>query len=437
MRRQPINFFMVKPKKNQVSQIQSPKGMHDILPVDQPIWEKIRRTARETAEAYNFCRLDTPILEKLELFERGVGEATDIVEKQMFVLTTKGKERLALRPEATAALARSYIQHGLSQLGQPVKIFSHGPRFRYEQPQAGRYRQFHQIDFDIISNEDDPIYDAQVILAFCRLLAALKIKNLKVVMNSIGCKNCRPPYKRELQNYYKNLKSDLCPDCLRRLDINPLRLLDCKEEKCQELKKNVPIIIDHLCVHCHNHFKMVLEYLDELSLPYNLDHHLVRGLDYYTKTVFEIVAEGVDFSLAGGGRYDYLIELLGGKNSPAVGGAMGVERIFEIIKSQNINLGLKVKQKVFLIHIGELAKRKSLTLLETLRKADIHVTESLGKESLKSQLRAADKFGSPLALIFGQKEAFEETVMIRDLKSGVQETVPLKKLAETIKKKLH
>lgn len=428
---------MTKVKKNKLPEIQSPKGMHDILPLDQPLWEKVKRTAREIAEAYNFFRLDTPILEKAELFERSVGEATDIVEKQMFFLQTKGRERLVLRPERTSALARAYIEHGLGQFGSPLRLYADGPMFRYEQPQAGRYRQFHQIDFDIISNENDPIYDAQVILVFFRLLESLKLKNLKVSMNSIGCKNCRPPYKKQLQNYYKSFKNELCPDCVRRLDMNPLRLLDCKEEGCKEIGSNAPIIIDHLCNHCHNHFKMVLEYLDELVLPYNLDHHLVRGLDYYTETVFEIISENLDYSLGGGGRYDYLIELLGGKSSPAVGGALGVERIVELIQSQNINFGFKAKPKIFLIHIGELAKKKSLTLLESLRKAEIQVTESLGKESLKAQLRAADKFGSPLALIFGQREAFEESVIVRDLKSGIQETVPLRKLAETIKRKLH
>jgi len=410
--------------------------MHDILPQDQPLWEKVRKIMREIADFYNFVRLDTPILERAEVFERAVGEATDIVEKQMFFVQTKSKERLVLRPERTGALTRAYIEHGLSQLGSPFRVYADGPMFRYEQPQAGRFRQFHQIDFDIISNEDDPIYDAQVILVFCRLLEALKIKNLTVAINTIGCKNCRPAYRKELQNYYKNLKDSLCGDCLRRLEINPLRLLDCKQGKCLELKKDAPIIIDHLCAPCHNHFKAVLEYLEELSLPYNLDHHLVRGLDYYTKTVFEVFSQGADFSLGGGGRYDYLIELLGGRSSPAVGWAAGLERVIEVIKSQNINLGIKSKPKIFLIHIGDLAKKKSLLLIEELRKADIAVTESLAKESLKAQLRVADKIGSPLALIFGQKEAFEESIIIRDLKTGLQEVVSLKKLAGVIKKKL-
>ena len=425
-----------KTPKAKIQIIQSPKGMHDILPREQPFWDRLHRMAKETAEFYNFLRIDTPILERAELFERSVGETTDIVEKQMFVVTTKSKERLVLRPEATASIARSYIENGLSQLSQPVKLYFEGPMFRYEQPQAGRYREFHQVDFEIISGDDDPVYDAQVILALFRFLESLKLKNLSVLINSIGCKVCRPPYRKQLQAYYKDLKNNLCPDCARRLESNPLRLLDCKEERCEELKREAPIFIDQLCPQCHKHFKTVLEYLDELNLPYNLDHYLVRGLDYYTKTVFEVVAEGGNLSLGGGGRYDYLIELLGGRNSPAVGWAVGAERVIEAMKAQGVNLGIKSKPKVFLIHIGDLAKKKSLFLIETLREADISVIESLGKESLKAQLRAADKAGSPLALIFGQKEAFEESVIVRDLKSGSQETIPLQKIAEIIKKKI-
>ncbi len=427
---------MTKTAKAKLQQIQSVKGMHDTLPADQPLWEKIRKTAKTVADFYNFKRIDVPLLERAELYERGIGADTDIVEKQMFLFSTRGKERLALRPEFTAGIARAFIEHGLSQLGSPLKLFSEGPLFRYEQPQAGRYRQFHQLNFEIISNDDDPIYDAQVMIAFWRIVESLKIKNASIAVNSIGCKNCRPAYRKQLTAYYKDHKDQLCEDCRRRLETNPLRLLDCKEEKCRELKKEAPIMIDHLCSHCHDHFKLVLEYLEEIKAPYALDHYLVRGLDYYTKTVFELTAEGVDFSLGGGGRYDYLMELLGGKNAPAVGFAAGVERIIETIKAQNVNLGLKEKAKIFLIYIGDLAKKRCLTIIEDMRRNGIDVAESLGKESLKTQLNLADKAGSPLALIFGQKEAFEDSIIIRDMTTGAQETVPLKKLAESIKRRL-
>ncbi len=411
--------------------------MHDVLPDDQPTWERIRRSAREFAQVYNFLRIDTSILEPIELFSRSVGESTDIVEKQMFTVTAKGKERLALRPEGTASIARAYVEHGLGgRLGLPLKLFYEGPMFRYEQPQAGRTRQFHQIGFEILSADDDPIYDAQVILVLVRFLESLKIKNLMVAVNSIGCKACRPGYRRQLQSYYRPLKEKLCADCIRRFESNPLRLLDCKVEGCRAFREETPIIVDSLCDLCRKHFKGTLEYLDELALPYSLDHHLVRGLDYYTKTVFEVGGEGFDFALASGGRYDYLVELLGGKPTPGVGWAVSVERIVEVLRIQGITHTLKAKPKVFFIYIGELAKRKSLRLLEELRKHNIDVAESLGRESLRGQLRLADKMQSPIALIFGQKEAFEESIIMRDLRSGIQETIPLSKTVGILKEKL-
>lgn len=427
---------MASKKVPSIFPVHGPKGMHDILPADQAVWEKVRKAAHELAECYNFLRIDTPLVERAELFEAGAGETSDIVEKQMFTLTKTGKDRHVLRPEATAPIARAYIEHGLSHLGQPLKLWWEGALFRYEQPQAGRLRQFHQIDFEILSNDDDPIYDAQVMLACFRLLEELKIKDISISVNTIGCKQCRPGFKKELKEYFTEHKNDLCADCKRRLQTNPLRILDCKEEKEKELKKEAPLVIDHLCNHCHNHFKLVLEYLDELKLPYALDHYLVRGLDYYTKTVFELNVEGVSFALGGGGRYDYLIELLGGKSTPAVGAALGVERLIETMKMKEIAINSRPKQKVFLAHIGDLAKKKSLTLIERLRDVNISVYEVLGKSSLKAQLRTADKMNAPLALIFGQKEAFEESVIVRNLTTGAQETIPLAKIGEAIKHKL-
>lgn len=416
--------------------IQNPKGIHDILPVDQPAWEKIRKSLAETAEAYNFLRIDTAIVEPAELFEKPLGEVSDVVEKQMFFIKSKSDDRLVLRPEGTASIARSYIQHGLSHIAQPLKLYYEGPMFRYEQPQAGRYRQFHQAGFEIVSNEDDSVYDAQVILAHIRFLESLKIKNLILQINTIGCRNCRPVFRRKLLDFYKKLEKELCKDCVHRLKTNPLRLLDCKQEHCEELKKDAPTILDNLCVYCKRHFKAVLEYLEELNLNYVLNHHLVRGFDYYTRTVFEIFTEGFDASLGGGGRYDYLIELLGGRPSPAVGGAIGLERIIEVLKDRGVNLATKKKPKIFLIYIGDFAKKKSLALIEKLLHKGVDIQESLGKESLKAQLRNADRVESPLAIIFGQKEAFEDSIIIRDMKTGAQEIVPTRKMVEAIKRKL-
>ncbi len=425
-------------RKKENSSLQSPRGMHDILPSEQAWWDKIREVGQEVSNFYNFSRIDTPILEPVEIFERGTGATTDIVEKQMFLLKSRGRDRLALRPEGTPGVMRAYIQHSLSRLGQPVKLYYFGPFFRYEQPQAGRYRQFHQIGFEILGGEDDSVYDAQIILATYRLAEKLKIKNLTIKINSLGCKNCRSIYRKKLQDYYKKVSGKICKDCRQRMSSNPLRLLDCKDENCQAIKNQAPTMLDYLCQSCRNHFRHVLEYLDDLGIPYNLDSYLVRGLDYYNRTVFEIFAENYSVSIGGGGRYDYLSEMLGVRKSslPAIGSSLGIERLIEAMKAQGINEPAKSRAKVFLVQIGKPAKKKSLCLIESFRSAGIKIIESLGKDSLKSQLRLADKEGVGMALILGQREVFEENIIIRDMKSGVQETVPLAKVVEEVKRRI-
>jgi len=417
---------------------QTPKGMHDILPGEQPWWEKLRKASQETANFYNFSRIDTPILESVELFERGTGMTTDIVEKEMFTLRTRGGDKLALRPENTPGIVRAYFEHGLSRLPQPLKIFYFGPFFRYQQPQFGRFRQFHQIGFEILGGEDDPIYDSQAILVGFRFLEELKIKKPSVQINSLGCKNCRAAFRRKLTDYYKKLTNKICKDCRRRLTLNPLRLLDCKNEDCEKLKAKAPVALDCLCSSCRSHFRETLEYLDELKLPYTLNTHLVRGLDYYNRTVFELFSEGFNIALGGGGRYDYLAEMLGGRKSglAAVGCALGAEAIIEVMKAQGLPGILRPRAKVFFIQIGKPAKKRGLSLIEEFYKSGIKVIESLGKESLKSQLKAADKEECEMALILGQCEVFEESIIIRDMKSGVQETVPMAKVVDEIKRRI-
>jgi len=426
---------------------QSPKGMKDVLPFEQPYWEKIRQAANKIADAYSFSRIDTPIAESAEIFER-TGEATDLVEKQMYFIKTKGGDKLVLRPEGTAAVMRAYFEHGMSKLSQPTRLFYFGPIFRYEQPQAMRFRQHHQVGFEIIGGENDAIYDAQAILAPFRLMEELKIKNLVIQINSIGCRHCRPVYIKKLQQYYKNNQDKVCVDCRKRLLTRPLRLLDCKNEKCLPIKAEAPIILDYLCSNCRKRLKETLEYLDNLSVFYTVNPYLVRGLDYYNGVIFEIFC-GVDLSsnpvvsqqnfppaLASGGRYDYLSEMMGERKVFAVGSSVGVERVVETMKSQGLAGQAKNEAKIFLIHIGEEAKKRDLVILEELRKSGLKALESFGKELLKSQLRAADKGKVKLALISGQKEVFEESVIIRDMGTGNQETVPLNKMVEVIKKKL-
>ena len=286
-------------------------GMHDILPEDQAYFKKVNKALESVANYYSFQRIDTPILEQAEVFLKGTGAGTDIVEKEMYTFRTKGGDVVALRPEFTPSIARSYIENGMHNLPQPVKFWTSGPCFRHERPQAGRYRQFTQFSLEVLG-EQNPSIDGQVIQMSYDVLKELGFKNVTIEVNSIGDSECRPYFKKILTSYFRSKKSSLCPDCQRRLKDNPLRILDCKEEKCQRVKAGAPQIIDHLCENCHAHFKQVLEFLDELELPYTLNPYLVRGLDYYTKTVFEIVEKGEGESaqgtLIGGGRYDGLVK---------------------------------------------------------------------------------------------------------------------------------
>ncbi|MBI5079138.1 histidine--tRNA ligase [Candidatus Wolfebacteria bacterium] len=419
---------------------QSPKGMHDVfLPEDQYLWEKTKEAVKKIADFYGYSRIDAPILEFAEVFENSAGATSDIVEKQMFIFKTRGGDRLALRPEGTAGIMRAYFQHGLSSLPQPLKLFYFGPMFRHETPQAGRYRQFHQVGFEILGGENDPVYDAQIILTTVRLIEEVKIKNLTVQVNNVGCRHCRPAYRKKLQAYYRARQNKICKDCRRRLPINPLRLLDCKNEVCEEIKKEAPIMMDSFCGNCRNHFKGVLEYLDELGLFYVLNPYLVRGLDYYNGTVFEIFGDESKNALASGGRYDYLAEAMKARKSslPAVGSGVGVERIIELMKSRGASRAAPATPKIFLIQMGEPAKKKAIRLIEEFRKAGIKIGESLGKDSLGNQLKIADRQNAEIALIFGQREVFEENIIIRDMKSGVQETVPLAKVVEEAKRRLN
>jgi histidyl-tRNA synthetase len=417
---------------------QSVVGMHDILPEDQKYFKKIYDTVSNIAGFYGYGRIDTPVVEDAELFSKGIGVSTDIVKKEMYTLRTKGGDLLALRPEWTAPIVRAYIENGMQSLPQPLKIWYWGPCFRYEHPQAGRYRQFWQFGFEVLG-ENGAVIDAQIIQIFYSILRELKLKNLIVEINSIGDNQCRPYYKKLLANYFKSRTSSLCLDCRRRLQENVLRILDCKEEKCQPLKADAPQILDHLCEECRAHFKEVLEFLDEIGLPYRLNPYLVRGLDYYTKTVFEIFSGKENenqVALAGGGRYDKLVKLLGGRDVAGCGAAAGIERMVNLMKASDIKFPETGEAQIFFAQLGGLAKKKGLKLLEEFRKAKIGVAESFGRDSLKAQLARADKLGVKYTLILGQKEALEGTMIIRDMGSGKQEIVKLEKVVEAVRKRI-
>jgi histidyl-tRNA synthetase len=427
------------PEKPSGKSIQTVRGFKDILPADQPTWRWLERTAESFAAGYGFGRIDLPILEHQNLFVRAIGKQTDIVDKELFAFTDQGEDALALRPEATAGICRAYINHGMLSLPQPVKFWYWGPMFRRERPQSGRQRQFYQFGLEVLGDAN-PVIDAQLILIGRNFFRDLGLDQVSVQVNSIGCPDCRKQYKNELVNYYRAKRRLLCEDCKKRLVKNPLRLLDCKTPSCQPLKAEAPQIVDWLDDACKQHFMRVINYLDELDVSYVLNPYLVRGLDYYNRTVFEFwpSAEetGSQGALGGGGRYDPLIEMLGGRPTPAAGWSLGVERIFHELRVREIALPLPPSPQIFLAQIGDQAKIKALGLFEQLRQEKIPVAESFAKDSLKAQLELANKANVKYALILGQKEVLEGTILIREMDGGVQETVNFTKVVSVLKKKL-
>ncbi len=422
-----------------VKQIQSVRGMRDVLPEEQPFWDYVVKKAVDLLGDYSFEKIDVPVLEQIEVFLRGVGKGTDIIEKELYSLKTRGGDHLAIRPEFTAGVARAYIENGFTTRPHPMKLFYIGPVLRHDKPQAFRYRQLNQIGVELFGDETAAA-DAEVIFVLHRLFENLGVKNHIVRINTIGDATSRTQYIRALKDYYRPKLKKICNQCRDKYKRNPLRLLDCSEEVCAEFIKDAPQILDFLDETSRKHFKDVLEFLDETGVPYNLDPYLVRGLDYYTRTVFEFwPAEDSDIqvALAGGGRYDKLVESLGGPKTPAVGWSIGMERLMAVVKESNVKVPeLKKNYKIFFAQLGERAKKKSLLLFENLRKAGVPIKASFGRDSIKSQLRIANRLGVKYTLIFGQKEALDETIIIREMSSGIQETVLLKNLVDEVKNRL-
>ncbi len=416
----------------------SPKGMRDLQSEEYYAFQGFFEKAQEVAVYYGFKPLETPILENEEVFTTGIGEGTDIVDKEMYILKTKGGDRLALRPEHTAPLMRAYIEHGMQTMPQPVMLYQYGPSFRHDKPQRGRYRQFWQFDIDAIGSEKS-IMDAITIKTCISILEEAGASNLSIDINSIGDKECRGAYIKELTGYYRKHVGELPSIDRERLKTNPLRILDSKEEKTKEVNKNAPDSVSFLCPSCKKHFKEVLEYLEEMGIQYNLNKNLVRGLSYYTRTVFEIVEQegaedGSPLALAGGGRYDYLARQLGSKKDvPAVGVSIGVDRIVSSPWYKKLAPRILKKPKIYFIQLGPEAKLKSLNVIEILRKAHIPIAQSLSKDSLGSQLAIAERLAIPYTLIFGVKEALDNAVIVRDMSNRSQDTVKLNKLLEYLK----
>lgn len=422
--------------------LQSPTGTFDILPEEQKYWRHVAETFEKIVSSFGFLKIEIPIFEYKEVFEKSIGPITDIVEKQMYLLKRLGEEEeqekeknQVLRPEFTAGLVRAYLEHGMQTWSHPIKLYCLGSVFRYERPQKGRFRQHHQFDLEIFGAAS-PFTDAFLIGLVKTIYQGFGLSNLVFEVNSIGCRDCRGKMKKALVDYYKNHKDLICPSCQNRLLKNPLRLLDCKEEKCQPIILSAPPLIDYLCTSCKEHFKNMLEYLDDLEIHYDFNPRLVRGLDYYTKTIFEVIPEDKGSALGGGGRYDYLVELFGGEPTPAVGFAGGIERIIEEIKKQEIQVPPLPRPEIFLIYLGESAQKKSLPILFKLYQEGFKVTTALDKEGLKSQLKTADKLKTPFALILGQKEAQDGTIIVRNMLDGNQETIAIKKLTDFLEKRI-
>jgi len=413
-----------------------PTGTQDILPEDQPYWEFVVSTMTRVAQLYGFEGLQTPIFESTELFARGVGDATDIVEKEMYTFTDKGDNSLTLRPEFTAGVVRAYIENGMHKLPQPVKLYSIGPIFRYERPQAGRFRQFYQFNAEIFGAQD-PLADLETMLLAWDIYAALGFTGLSFQLNSTGCPACRPGYMAALQAHYAQHHAAICEDCQRRLDKNPLRVLDCKQAQCQPIIAGAPKITEMLCEECAEHFASLRSYLDDLQKPYTLNPLLVRGLDYYTKTVFEVWAQniGAQAAVCGGGRYDGLVSLLEGPNTPGVGFGAGIERAVLVLKEQEIAPPPLPKPPVFITFMDEETRRAAVRLLVELRAAGIGTQIATGG-SLRSQLRQANKRDASFVIIVGADELARNEVTLKDFEAGEQKPVALDAISGRLKARL-
>lgn len=414
----------------------APRGTSDILPKDQGYWRYIEEKASSLCQLYGYERIDTPVFEDARLFIRTIGPGTDIVEKETYSFEDRSGTPMTLRPEGTAPICRAYLEHGMHNRPQPVRLYYFASIFRYERPQKGRYRQHQQFGFEALG-DGDPALDAEVIDMAWQFFDSLGLSGLSLLINSIGCKLCRPGYLKQLEGHYSQHVDRLCQDCKARLRRNPLRLLDCKKPSCQGVAQSAPRSIDHLCPQCQEHFDRVKSYLLLLGIPFEINHRLVRGLDYYTRTVFEIQPqgeEGAQSALGGGGRYDDLIEELGGKPTPAIGFAAGMERIVLSMKEQGIAPAAPSSRKVFVAYLGPGAKEEAVKLVATLHRAGIPAISGMGDRSLKAQLRHANALGAAYALILGEEEVKGGTVVLRDMEKGEQKSISMGEVVGLLQK---
>lgn len=412
--------------------IQLVRGFKDILPDETELWQYIEENVRALFENFGFAQIRTPILERTELFARGIGATTDIVEKEMYTFSDLKNESLTMRPEATASVVRAYIEHKM-YAGNPVqKLYTMGPMFRRERPQKGRYRQFYQINAEVFGLHS-PKVDAELILILMTLMDQLSLTDVMLHINSLGCEQCRPVFKERLQAFLGERSETLCPDCRRRSAVNPLRVFDCKVTGCRESLKGAPALTDLLCNECRDHFNEVQDLLNRFQIVYEVNPRLVRGLDYYTRTAFEVLATqlGAQNAVAGGGRYDGLVKALGGPDQPGIGFAIGLDRLASLLADRSPEF---VKHPdVFIAALGDRAQDKAFVWLQALRFKGVRIEMDFENRSLKSQMRQADKYGASYVLIVGDRELDDGAAVWRDMRTKEQKTVPLEEIVTFVK----
>ncbi|MBR5806882.1 MAG: histidine--tRNA ligase [Oscillospiraceae bacterium] len=408
--------------------ITGPRGTQDVSPYESYKWLLLENKLREVVDQYGFKEIRTPTFEHTELFLRGIGDTTDVVNKEMYTFEDKGKRSITLRPEGTASTVRSVLEKGILNEGLPLKAYYILSCFRYEKPQAGRLREFHQLGIELFGAQDYTA-DAEVIATGARILKELGLTAVKLNINSIGCPNCRPKYHEKLKEYFAQHIDGMCEDCKARFEKNPLRLLDCKEEKCSAIAKNAPVVIEHLCDECHDHFEGLKKTLDAMGVDYAINTKIVRGLDYYTKTVFEFVYDGIGSqgTVCGGGRYDGLFEELGGNHVPAVGFGMGLERLLLTLEAEGISLGEDSVPEIFFANIGEAAKVYAFTLAEKARAEGMRAQSDLMGRSLKAQMKYADKIKAIYTVVLGDDEVANQTAVAKNMLTKEQITLDLAK----------
>lgn len=414
----------------------APKGTRDILPDEVYKWQYIENVISRLCENFGYKEIRIPVFEYTELFQRGVGETTDIVQKEMYTFLDKGGRSLTLRPEGTAGVVRSYIENGMASLVQPVKLYYNITAYRYENVQKGRYREFHQFGAEVFGS---PSYlvDVEVISMVDLLFKRLGLNNIELNINSIGCPKCRKEYNLKLKEFLRPILNDLCQTCKDRYERNPLRILDCKEENCKKLIKNAPALLDNLCDECKEHFEGLRSGLDNLDIKYNIDKNIVRGLDYYTKTVFEFVSVnvGTQGTICGGGRYDGLVELCGGKPTPGIGFALGIERLLMEMESQGINIPEPEGVDIYVASLGEKATAFASKLVFQLRSEGINAEGDLIGRSLKAQMKYADKINATYVVVIGDNEIETNKAVLKNMKTGEQKDVSLDSILTRLKNK--